>query len=97
MGQPCLDGLHISVLGNPAAKGILGEVTMLPDQVLLTNARLCYTGLVQPLDVVQAQPFCVWTLLICSTTIYSGLAALLSDPMWSLVTLQGATNNRIIP
>ena len=47
---------------------------MLPDQVLLADARLRYAGLVQPLDIVQAQALCVWTLLICSVAAQSGPA-----------------------
>ena len=45
---------------------------MLPDQVLLANARMRCAGLIQPLDVVQAQPLRFRTLLICITQVFSG-------------------------
>ena len=39
---------------------------MLPDQVLLPQTRLRQAGVIQPLDVIQAQPLCFRTLLVCS-------------------------------
>ncbi len=57
---------------------------MLPDEVLLANARLRYAGLVQPLDVIQAQPLCFRTLLICAITQISG-SHYVADPGCSQV------------
>ena len=73
------------MLGDPAAEGVLSQVSMAPDQVLLTNARLRYAGLVQPLDVIQAQPLCFRAFLICSMAHPSQAHAALQIPLVSQV------------
>ncbi len=53
---------------DPLRQGILCETAMLLDQVLLPQARLRQAGVVQPLDVIQAQALRFQALLVCSTS-----------------------------